>query len=547
MQQGRRSFFSNKNFYAAANTNNLFYSTHFNNENSIVKSKTLNEDEARLLLEKAKAKNMLEAHNLIEYEIKQQILRKEQQDAIYSVKEDDKNKKDAVRNKKLRDLEEKRNDLLKQREDILNLNDDNINDINNGNIIINNNATNDDSLIANGDDKIIEQNNDDQKKKNDDILDEELDKKNIVFDNNDQLENNPKIKIQDSYLCGLNKSEALEYIDETLSAINEEIKRIKQDMHNDKLKKNYFKKREEEIKRKQEAFKLNCEKSYQEERKKADDRKKLLEEKQKLRLELMDEKRLQKMKKNENLKNLHQERLEKALNSMAEKNKIFTERIDKNQRRGEKRAQLSELRSIALKNRILTHMKRQKEIQDFMDKTNVNDELKLFQFQKKMDEIEKFKKKMDQSREIEIKSRNEELKTKSMKNSQNRNLKEMITDKQRLMMINRMKNFFFKSQQKKELTERELMMKYEVNAQNRTEKETNLRHIQKMKENERMDAYRRIQDIYKKYEEFQDQRLFISNKKKILAIEVANQRKLTLEKFEDFMNKNKDITVIILY
>jgi len=54
----------------------------------------------------------------------------------------------------------------------------------------------------------------------------------------------------------------------------------------------------------------------------------------------------------------------------------------------------------------------------------------------------------------------------------------------------------------------------------------------------------KIEEKSKTHGEFHEQKLFIGNKKRVLAIEIADQRKKTLEKFEGFMNKNKDITVI---
>ena len=60
-----------------------------------------------------KEKQRLEAHTIIEYEIKQQILRKEQEDHLNMERfDEEKDKKDFIRHKKLKDLEERKKELI---------------------------------------------------------------------------------------------------------------------------------------------------------------------------------------------------------------------------------------------------------------------------------------------------------------------------------------------------------------------------------------------------------------------------------------------------
>jgi len=160
-----------------------------------------------------------------------------------------------------------------------------------------------------------------------------------------------------------------------------------------------------------------------------------------------------------------------------------------------------------------------------------------------MEEMEKNKKAVDKSKEEEIKNRILELKTKAIKNLKKRNIKETEEERNKEEIKNRIENFFFKSQKKKQEIERENMFKNEKNCMKRSELENKLSRIEKVKEAELELEREKMEQNCKRLEEFQEQKQITMQKKRVIAIEVANQRKCSLEKFEDFLNKNIDITV----
>ena len=62
-------------------------------------------EEDKKIVDKIKERQKLEAHTIIEYEIKQQILRKDQEDHLNILRlEEERNKRDFYREKKLKDL-----------------------------------------------------------------------------------------------------------------------------------------------------------------------------------------------------------------------------------------------------------------------------------------------------------------------------------------------------------------------------------------------------------------------------------------------------------
>ncbi len=483
------------------------YSTTFNNNLNINK-KSLYSEEELILLEKIKAKHKLEAHNLIEYEMKQQILRKDQEEKLLGEKQEEEiRKKDAIRRKKIRDLENRKKDLLEKQALLYKQS---------------NNKEKIDHAIVNDKDEKLEK-----------IKAEES--KNIEEENiNDQ-----------NFFYGLNKEEAFEYIDLLVIQIDEEISRIQQEQLEEVLKKKQFAIREAENKRKLEEFNLNLEKASRKERRDAQERKKILEQKEKERLESIEKKRIKKIKENEKMKKLHQIRFEKTQIKLEEKNQKELENINKKQLMSEeKRNQLEELRSIELKKKVMMHLQKQDEIQKFMEKNKEIEEMKFFEFFKKMDDIEKNKKFVDKQRDEEIKNRILELKMKSVKTLQSRIQLEKQDDKKREIAADRINIYYHKSQKKKEEKEREQMFINEKHTLKRNDWEQKVKRIENIKEVERLIEKEKIGEIYKKLEEFQDMKLSISNKKRILSIETANQRKIALNKFDNFMNKNKEITVI---
>jgi len=178
-----------------------------------------------------------------------------------------------------------------------------------------------------------------------------------------------------------------------------------------------------------------------------------------------------------------------------------------------------------------------------MEKKKEEEEIRFFEFQKKMEDIEKYKKSVDEKRDEEIKNRIHDLNLKSVKSRESRNILEKQDEKKTDNVVYRIMQYYFKSQKKKEEKERENMFKSENNCMKRSEMELKIKRIENVKELERLMERDKIEEKSKTLEEFHDHRLLVANKKRVLAIEIANQRKMKLEKLEEIMNRNKDITV----
>ncbi len=367
----------------------------------------------------------------------------------------------------------------------------------------------------------------------------------ININHNIEKHNNTNNLAKSPEFRGVSKAEALEYIEQSLKQTIDEINRVHQEELEENMKKKQFARREAEGRRKQEEHKQNCEKAYAEERQKALERKKLMELREKERIEQMEKTRIQKIKENEKLKKMHQIRFENTQCKMDQKLKSQFDFFKKKQLMSEeKRSQIEALREIALKKKILLHSQKQEEIQKFFDKNKEEDEIKFFEFQKKMDDIEINKKNVDEKRQEEIRIRISELKLKSLKSGESRSIlvkQEEIKGENAIFRINK---HYLQTQKIKEEKEREIMFWSEKNCMKRSETELKIKRIKNVKEIERLVEKEKIEEKSKTLEEFHDHKLLLANKKRVLAIEIANSRKMTLEKLDEFMNRNKDITVI---
>ena len=187
--------------------------------------------------------------------------------------------------------------------------------------------------------------------------------------------------------------------------------------------------------------------------------------------------------------------------------------------------------------------KKQEEVQKHFDKTKELEEIKSYEFNKKMDDLEKQKKILEKIREEEINNRKNEFVMKSMKNLHLRNLKEKRDEKKIDSTVIRINEFFYKNRNKKQFIEQELMFKNETNSLKRVEKQMKIRRIENIKEYEINKEREKLEENYKKFEDFHNQKSFFSKHKRYLSLEISKQRKSIVDKFNEYIDRNKEITV----
>jgi hypothetical protein len=470
-------------------------------------------NEDKKMLEKMKERQRLEAHTIIEFEIKQQILRKEQEDHLNMLKSEDKDKekkdktqRDFFRHKKIEDLLERKKEL-----------EINLEEVN--------------ELISN------EYYKEQEKEKENNY---NYNNENNQYGNNDN-ENYVEEKVQ---YFGMPLEEAKDLIENNMALIDEEINKINLEENEEKKRKNQTKSKEELLCKKHKDFHEQSLKNYMEEYKKSYEIRQLEEKKKQKRLEILEEKRLQKIKEREKSMDIHKKRFEESNNKLEEKLKKESEAIAyKLSSSKEKRSNYQESQKNLHKNKLESQSQKQIEIKNFIEKLRENDEIKSIQLKAKMREIENHKKLIDKNKEEEIKERINELNTKSLKTKETRlKIDDQNAEENNFTML-RIKNFMNKSNRKKENIEREVMFNNEKNEQKRNSVELKIKRNEYIKEIERKKALEKIYDDYRKFDYFKTQKTIDNNKKRILSIECSNQRRNTLEKLEDLINKYKQINV----
>jgi len=427
---------------------------------------------------------------VIEFEIKQQILRKEQEDHLNMLRlEEEKDRRDFYRTKKIKDLEERKKELQ------INL------------IEVN-------EIISKEKNKVTEK-------------DIDKSKENEI-----------------PQYFGMAPEDAKDLIENNIGQIEDEIKRINMEEGEEKKRKKETKFKEAELFKKYKDFQDKSFKNYMSKYRKSFEIRKLEEIKEKERLDILEEKRLQKIKENDKTMYLHKKRFEETNNKMEEKLKKESEAIAKKLIiSNENRIQHEESRKIALKKKVEIHLQKQIEIKNFLARHKENDEIKHIQLKRKMKEIEKQKQLFDKQKDNEIKERIKELNIKSIKTKESREqIQNEITKENHFTML-RIKNFVNKYDRKKEEIERENMFNCEKHEQKRNEVELKIKRNENVKEIERRKALEKIFEDYKKSEDFKSQKIVNSNKKRIISIELSNQRKNTLDKLDALINKYKEISV----
>jgi hypothetical protein len=440
--------YNNNNYNNKRNPFNLSSTFSLNHYNL---KRLTNED--KKMLEKMKERQRLEAHTIIEFEIKQQILRKEQEDHLNILKTENKDKekkdqsqRDFFRQKKIEDLLERKKELEINLEEV--------------NEIISNEYYREkerENYYNNSNENNVEENND--------------------YENN---ENYVEEKVQ---YFGMPPEDAKDLIENNIAHIEEEINRINIEENEEKKRKRDTKSKEEELCKKHKDYQEQSLKNYMEDYKKSIEIRQIEEKKEQKRLEILKEKRLEKIKENERTMNKHKKRNEENNNKMEEKLKNDSENIAKKLISGkENRSHYEKSKKMLMKNKVELQLQRQIDIKNFIEKLNENNEIKDIQLKAKMREIDNQKKNFDKNKENEIKERINELNNKSLKTKETRiKIDNEIAEENNFTML-RIKNFMNNSTRKKEDFEREVMFNNERNEQKRSSIELKMKRNDYIKE-----------------------------------------------------------------
>lgn len=262
----------------------------------------------------------------------------------------------------------------------------------------------------------------------------------------------------------------------------------------------------------------------------------------------MEKQRIENIMEKQKQKMLQQKRLDQTKANLEEKVKRETEQMLRKQLMSEeKRQQFEDMRNLTLKKKNEEAFKKQEEIQKTVNRCRELEELKIYEFNRKMEEMEKQKKIMEKMREEELVQRQIEVKNRELKLIQTRQEKERIDNFKKDSVVAKINETDYKIENLRQAKEVELLQKNEKNILRRTEKEMNIKRIENMKEYERQKQLEKLDEEYRKAEEFRHQKLLIAEKKKEINMQIAIQKKNMVKKLEEYLAKNKEITVIKIF
>ncbi len=213
----------------------------------------------------------------------------------------------------------------------------------------------------------------------------------------------------------------------------------------------------------------------------------------------------------------------------------------------EKRNQFEEFRQTTLKRKNEEALKKQEEIQKTLNKCRELEDNKIFEFNRKMEEMEKQKKIVGKIKEDQLALKQIEAKNRELKIIQTREEKEKLDSLFNEAVIAKITKTDFKIKQLKELKETELMQKNEQNILRRTEREMNIRRIENIQEYERKKQIEKLEDNYRKADEFIETKTLIGEKKKEINMEITIQKKNIVGKIDEYLVKHKDLNVIFIF
>jgi len=208
-----------------------------------------------------------------------------------------------------------------------------------------------------------------------------------------------------------------------------------------------------------------------------------------------------------------------------------------------RRKHFEDLRQIAMKEKEEKAIKKQEEIQRTLEKCKEIEEIKLYEFNKKMCEMERQKKLLEKQKEEELQRKVIEAKNRELKIIHTREEKEKLDNLKKEYVIDKISQTEQKIKIMKEIKEIELMQKNETNILRRTEREMNIKRIENVKEYERQIAMQRLEKNYDKADQFKEQKFFIGEKKKEINMEIAMKKKEMAYKLETYIRKNSDVKV----
>jgi hypothetical protein len=338
----------------------------------------------------------------------------------------------------------------------------------------------------------------------------------------------------------LDENELSSEINDITNNINNYTNLNNSNIQTHKIKRNYL-----ENKKKVDEFHLQTSKNLVEEIIKQHLKNKLLNEKEKERQELLEKKRLEKIKENENLRNIHKQRHDFKIKIMEEKLRKNSELIQMKLGQSEiKRNKLEELRKMVFKKREDETLKKYEDIQKFFLKEKEKEEIRNILIEKKFIEMDNQKKLMDKIKDEEIKKKMIELKIKEKKNNEKRDSLEKEDDEKRDYTIFKINKKYYKFNRYKEEKERDLMFKNELNMLKRSEALINFKRIENIIEYENHRKREKIEDKYKRSQSFLEQKEMILSNKRFLSIDTSSKRQIILKQFDRI---DKDPLIEVLF
>jgi hypothetical protein len=330
-------------------------------------------------------------------------------------------------------------------------------------------------------------------------------------------------------------------MDQKAYEIEQEKLKILQEKEKERLNENKLKQIEE--KRKQEEYKFMIQSMLEESRKKAEIKNKILEEKNYQRKILLEKKHLQKIEENKKKSEIKQEKIMYNMKNLELKINYQKQKLmEKQKLNEEKKLNFENLRELAFKERQDKNAKKSEKIQKVLLNNELHEKQRLYEYKEKQDLI--------YYRKMELEEMQNEIK--KLRGEQNHikeaEIKEKIfnyyqrEEKRKKEIMDKIELKEYRIRYLKEENEREYMEKSEKMTRIRMEKEDKIRRIENLHEYERNIAYKRLMEKDQKLEEFISQKSLILDKKKEMQDYVNKKKKHTLEKFEKiFKKKNIDV------
>ena len=286
-----------------------------------------------------------------------------------------------------------------------------------------------------------------------------------------------------------------------------------------------------------------------ENKKKAEQRQKIMELRENERQEVLEKKRLEKIEINIRKSMKKQEKIKKNMKNLDEKINYQREKLTQKQiDNDKKRKSFEDLRELAFKKRKIQSAKRAEDIVKVLEKNDYIEKQRLQEYKEKQSiilsrkfEIEEIQKEMRK-----MKEEKNEFKENEIRERMDKYFADEERRKKEIMERIEIHDYKIKNLQTEK--ERENMEKSEMITKKRIEKEENIKRISRLQDYDRSKVLERLQDKNNKVEEFVFQKSLISDKKREMQ-QVINQKKNELlTKFDKvFKKKNMDVIKNLLF